>query len=134
MGYAIPAANALQLRHPDRPVIGLLGDGSLLMRATEIATAVEQGIAPLYIVWMEGSLTQIEMKQLGGGFRAVGARVPRLSCAALAAALGARGADVETADALQGALEDGLRSALPTLIGARVDPARHPDWYRLIRG
>jgi acetolactate synthase-1/2/3 large subunit len=39
MGYAIPAANAVQLVHPQRPVLGLMGDGSLLMRASEIGVA-----------------------------------------------------------------------------------------------
>jgi len=133
MGYAIPAANALKLAHPRRTVLGLLGDGSLLMRATEIRTAVELGIAPIYLVWMDGSLTQIEMKQRLAGLRTVGAEISAPACAELAQALGARGADVRTLDELRSALAAAVDSRLPTLIGAHIDTSRHADWYSLIR-
>src|SRR4029453_10611636 len=49
MGYAIPAANALALMFPDRRVVGFMGDGSLLMRASEMTVAVEHGVAPIYV-------------------------------------------------------------------------------------
>jgi acetolactate synthase-1/2/3 large subunit len=133
MGYAIPAANALKLAHPQRTVLGLLGDGSLLMRATEIRTAVELGIAPIYLVWMDGSLTQIEMKQRLAGLRTVGAEISAPACAELARALGARGADVRTLDELRGTLAEAVDSRLPTLIGAHIDTSRHASWYSLIR-
>jgi acetolactate synthase-1/2/3 large subunit len=133
MGYAIPAANALKLAHPRRTVLGLLGDGSLLMRATEIRSAVELDIAPIYLAWMDGSLTQIEMKQRLAGLRTVGADISAPACAELARALGARGADVRTLDELRGALAEAVDSRLPTLIGAHIDTSRHADWYSLIR-
>jgi acetolactate synthase-1/2/3 large subunit len=133
MGYAIPAANALKLRDPQRTVVGFLGDGSLLMRATEIRSAVELGIAPIYVTWMDGSLTQIEMKQRLAGLRTVGASISAPGCAELAAALGARGADVSTVDEFRDALTMALHSPLPTLIGAHIDTSRHADWYQLIR-
>jgi acetolactate synthase I/II/III large subunit len=134
MGYAIPAANALKLAHPERTVLGLLGDGSLLMRATEIRSAVELGIAPMYLVWMDGSLTQIEMKQRLAGLRTVGAAISAPACAELAQALGACGADVSTLAELRRALAEAQHSRLPTLIGAHIDTSRHADWYGLIRG
>jgi acetolactate synthase I/II/III large subunit len=134
MGYAIPAANALKLHHPRRTVLGLLGDGSLLMRATEIRSAVELGIAPMYVAWMDGSLTQIEMKQRLAGLRTVGAAISAPACADLARALGARGADVSSPEELRGALTEALECHLPTLIGAHIDTSRHQDWYRLLRG
>jgi len=134
MGYAILAANALKLAHPERTVVGLLGDGSLLMRATEIRSAVELGIAPIYMVWMDGSLTQIEMKQRLAGLRTVGAAISAPACADLARALGSRGADVSTLEALRAALEEAQNNSLPTLIGAHIDTSRHAAWYSLIRG
>ena len=40
MGYGVPAAVAAALRHPDRQVIALAGDGDFLMNGQELATAV----------------------------------------------------------------------------------------------
>jgi acetolactate synthase-1/2/3 large subunit len=134
MGYALPAANALKLVAPDRPVVAFMGDGSLLMRASEITVAVEQEIAPIYVVWMDGSLAQIETKQLRQHLRPTGSRLPRVSCAAIASAFGANGCDVHTLAAFEAALRAGLASHEPTLIGAYVDQSRRAEWFELMRG
>jgi acetolactate synthase I/II/III large subunit len=135
MGYALPAANALALANPERPVIGFMGDGSLLMRASEISVAAEQGIAPIYVAWMDGALAQIETKQLRQSLRPVGARLPAVSCAKIADAFGGRGVDVHSLDGFGGALADALHAIdRPTLIGARVDQSCRAEWYELLRG
>ena len=41
MGYALPAALALQLHDPKRKIVSLCGDGGFLMRLPELATAVQ---------------------------------------------------------------------------------------------
>src|SRR5262249_3407754 len=43
MGIGMPAAVAAALRHPDRQVILLLGDGGALMSGSELATAMQYG-------------------------------------------------------------------------------------------
>jgi acetolactate synthase-1/2/3 large subunit len=135
MGYALPAANALSLAQPGRPVLGLMGDGSLLMRASEISVAVEQGTAPIYVAWMDGALAQIETKQLRQSLRPVGARLPTVSCAKIADAFGGRGLDVDCLDDFGRALADALQARdRPTLIGARVDQSCRAEWYELLRG
>jgi acetolactate synthase I/II/III large subunit len=156
MGYALPAANALALAYPSRPVVAFMGDGSLLMRASELSVAAELGIAPIYVVWMDGALAQIETKQLRQGLRPVGARLPELSCVRIAEAFGAVGVDVSSLSEFRAALGSALasaaalatedargpesapnappRGARPTLIGARVDQACRGEWYDLLRG
>jgi acetolactate synthase-1/2/3 large subunit len=134
MGYALPAANALQLMHPDRPVVAFMGDGSLLMRATEMTVAAERGIAPIYVAWMDRSLAQIELKQARQELRLVGARLPDVSCARIADAFGGIGVDVDTLADFRRALEQGLQSRVPTLIGARVDQTSRAEWFEVIRG
>jgi acetolactate synthase-1/2/3 large subunit len=134
MGYAIPAANALKLVHPERPVLAVLGDGSLLMRACEIGVAAELGLAPIYVVWIDASLSQIEIKQRRQGLRPVGMRFPRPRCARIADAFGGVGWDVETRADFRAALREALNQAVPSLIGARVDQSSHDAWFDLIRG
>ncbi len=134
MGFAIPAANALQLTFPDHPVVAFMGDGSLLMRATEITVAAEHNLAPIYIAWMDRSLAQIETKQLRQDLHPVGAGLPEISCARVAEAFGATGFDVETLEAFRCALQAALTSRRPTLIGAKVDQTHRGEWYELLRG
>ncbi|HEY1292422.1 MAG TPA: thiamine pyrophosphate-binding protein, partial [Chloroflexota bacterium] len=134
MGYALPAANALSLMEPPQPVVAFMGDGSLLMRASEISVAAEQGVAPIYVAWMDGALAQIETKQVRQNLRPVGARVPDVSCAKIADAFGGIGVDVSTLDDFSRALRHGLRAGRPTLIGARVDQSCRAEWYELLRG
>lgn len=42
MGMGVPAAVAAALRHPERQVIALVGDGGALMTGSELATAVKE--------------------------------------------------------------------------------------------
>jgi acetolactate synthase-1/2/3 large subunit len=134
MGYALPAANALCLTYPDQPVVAFMGDGSLLMRASEISVAAEHQLAPIYVAWLDGALAQIETKQLRQRLRPVGARLPRISSAKVAEAFGGVGLDVDTLAEFGQALADARRAGRPTLIGARVDQSCRAEWYELLRG
>ena len=134
MGYAIPAANAVQLVHPERPVLGLMGDGSLLMRASEIGVAAALGIAPIYVVWVDAALTQIEIKQRRQGLQPVGATFPAPCCAKIADAFGGQGWDVETRADFRAALHAAREAHQPALIGARVDQAQREAWFDQLRG
>lgn len=134
MGYALPAATALKLAAPEQPAVAFMGDGSLLMRASELSVAAEQGVAPIWIVWSDGALAQIETKQLRQSLKPVGARLPRVECTRIAAAFGVDGVDVSTLGEFEDALREALANGRPTLIGARVDQRRRGEWYELLRG
>jgi benzoylformate decarboxylase len=49
-GYGIGAAAGLKLAAPDRPVVGLVGDGSLFYADSGLWTAVHHGIPVLYVI------------------------------------------------------------------------------------
>ena len=50
MGFTLPGALGAKLAAPDRPVIGLAGDGDFLMTVQELATAAQYSIPVVYIV------------------------------------------------------------------------------------
>ena len=134
MGYAIPAANALKLAYPERPVVAFMGDGSLLQRAGEIGVAAEQGIAPIYVAWVDASLSQIEIKQRRQQLRPVGVSFSMPCCAKIAEAFGGAGWDVETRADFRDALCEALGRREPCLIGAKIDQTAKDEWFDLIRG
>jgi acetolactate synthase-1/2/3 large subunit len=63
MGYGLPAAIAASLRHPNRTVVALAGDGDFLMNGQELATAVQHGASILVIVVDNSAYGTIRMHQ-----------------------------------------------------------------------
>ncbi|MHA3915217.1 thiamine pyrophosphate-binding protein [Halovulum sp. GXIMD14793] len=63
MGYGLPAAIAAKLRHPDRPVICMAGDGCFQMVSQELATARQYGAGIITIVVNNGTYGTIRMHQ-----------------------------------------------------------------------
>lgn len=63
MGYCVPAAIGAKLVHPDKQVVGIVGDGAFLMTAMEIVTAVTHGLGVIYFVFHDGELSQISQGQ-----------------------------------------------------------------------
>ena len=133
MGYSIPAAIAAR-RAGARPILAFLGDGSLLMRATELMVSASDPSPLVFVVMMDRSLTQIEVKQRRRGLAQVGVALPEVSCAALADAFGIDGLDVDNPDGLRAAVSKGLRSDRTLLIGAQVDPVPSGQLFELLRG
>jgi acetolactate synthase I/II/III large subunit len=133
MGYSIPAAIAAR-RAGARPVLAFLGDGSLLMRGTELMVSANDGAPAVFVAVVDGSLTQIEVKQERRNLAAVGVTLPTLSCERLAEAFGIDGADVDNADDLRAAVTKGLHGDRPLLIGAHVDPAPSRVLFDVLRG
>src|SRR5271165_5240089 len=63
MGFGVPAAIAAKLTRPDRPVIALVGDGGFAMAATEMRIASALGVPVTVVVFADGSLNRIELRQ-----------------------------------------------------------------------
>ncbi|TRD10432.1 thiamine pyrophosphate-binding protein [Erythrobacter insulae] len=63
MGYGVPAAVAAALRHPERQVVAVAGDGDFLMNGQELATAVQHGANLLVLVIDNGAYGTIRMHQ-----------------------------------------------------------------------
>ncbi len=106
MGYGLPAALAASLRHPDRQVVALAGDGDFLMNGQELATAVARDARLLILVIDNGSYGTIRMHQereYPGRTTATTLRNPDF--AALARAYGTWAATVERTDDFPAALE-----------------------------
>jgi acetolactate synthase-1/2/3 large subunit len=63
MGYGVPAATAAALRHPEKTVVALAGDGDFLMNGQELATAVQHGADMLVLVIDNSAYGTIRMHQ-----------------------------------------------------------------------
>jgi len=63
MGYGVPAGLAGALVHPERTVVSFVGDGGFLMASNEIATAIQYGLKPIFLVINNGAYGTIRMHQ-----------------------------------------------------------------------
>jgi len=63
MGYAVPAAVAASLRHPDRCVVAFAGDGGFLMSGVELSAAAQHGARPIVLLNNNGGYGTIRMHQ-----------------------------------------------------------------------
>ncbi len=135
MGFALPAAVAAALCHPEQPVVAFTGDGGLAMALAEIETAVRLGLRIVVVVFNDAALSLIKIKQRAagqGGREAVG--YGPVSYARAAEAMGAAAVVVRAEAELAQAVAAALRRNGPTVIDALGDPAGYPMIMDLSRG
>jgi acetolactate synthase-1/2/3 large subunit len=134
MGFALPAAIAAQLAHPERRVLCLTGDGGFMMVASELETAGRLRLPITVIVFNDAALSLIEVKQEQKGYTGASMRYAGPDLAALARSFG-MAATVATDEAgLRGALIAAQGEAGPTLIDARIDPSGYRQMLEIVRG
>lgn len=63
MGYGVPSAVAAALRHPEKTVVAVAGDGDFLMNGQELATAAQYGANLIVLVVDNGAYGTIRMHQ-----------------------------------------------------------------------
>jgi acetolactate synthase-1/2/3 large subunit len=122
MGYGLPAATAAALRHPDRKVVALAGDGDFLMNGQELATAVSHGANLLVLVIDNGAYGTIRMHQereFPG--RVSGTELANPDFAALAKAYGCWSKRVETTADFVPALDRALAETGVRLLHLKTD-------------
>jgi acetolactate synthase I/II/III large subunit len=122
MGYGVPAAVAASLRHPDRCVVAVAGDGDFLMNGQELATAVQHGASMLVIVVDNAAYGTIRMHQereYPGRVSGTALRSPDF--AALARAYGAYADTVKRTDHFAPALERAMKQPGVRLLHLKTD-------------
>jgi len=123
MGYGVPASVAAALRHPDRTVVALAGDGDFLMNGQELATAVQYGCDLLVVLVDNGTYGTIRMHQereFPG--RVSGTSLHNPDFAALAVAYGGWSARVETTQQFEAALAEAKGRKGLRLLHLLIDP------------
>jgi acetolactate synthase-1/2/3 large subunit len=123
MGYGVPAAIAAKLRHPDRQVICLAGDGCFLMTSQELATVKQHQLGIVFIVFNNGMYGTIRMHQeVHYPGRTIGTDLCNPDFVAYAQSFGVMAERVQTHEAFPPALARALDSGTPYLIELSLDP------------
>jgi len=123
MGYGVPAAVAAKAICPQRVVVSWNGDGCFLMNGQELATAVQYGLAVVFVVVDNGMYGTIRMHQERTyPARVHGTGIDNPDFAALARAYGAHGETVTRTEEFAPAFERALAAGKAALLHLKLDP------------
>jgi acetolactate synthase-1/2/3 large subunit len=125
MGFGVPAAIAAKLTRPDRPVIALVGDGGFAMAATEMRIASALGVPVTVVVFADGSLNRIELRQQLMGYPSTATRMHGMDLVTLAEAMDCDGVRVDSPVGLEKALAGFGARTRPLIVEARIDPSQY---------
>jgi len=123
MGYGVPAAVAAKLAHPDRIVVGFVGDGGFLMTGQELATSLAEGPGPIVLVFnnsMYGTIRMHQERRFPG--RISGTSLNNPDFAALARSYGAYAATIARTEEFAPAFEEAVVARRAAVIELRMDP------------
>lgn len=131
MGAGLPSAMAAKLVHPDRPVLAVCGDGGFMMNSQELETAIRLGVNLTVLIVEDHAYGMIRWKQEADDFPDFGLSFGNPDFVAYAAAYGAKGVRVNSADELAPALEQAFAAGGVQIVVAGIDYA---DSQKLLKG
>lgn len=124
MGYCVPAVIGAKLANPQTPVIGIVGDGALLMTGMEMLTAVRHQLGVVVFVFNDGELSQIAQAQEIPYNRKTCTVLHGIDVQALAATVGAQCVAIHS----EAEIESGISQALllaasnqPVYVDVKID-------------
>ncbi|HUK09138.1 MAG TPA: thiamine pyrophosphate-binding protein [Stellaceae bacterium] len=134
IGWGLPATIGAKLALPDRPVVGLIGDGSAMYTCQALWTAAHESVPAVFVIINNASYRIL--KQRANAMRGHAAQTdlyvgmdlvhPRVDYVALARSLGV---DAERATTIPQAcdlIKRGIASQGPTLIDVQMDTGFKP--------
>ena len=122
LGYAFPTGLGAKVGNPDRQVVVVTGDGGFMYGLPDLATAVQEGINSVTVVFNDGALgASLRDQQVRYKGRVIGTRLQNPNFAATAEAFGAVGVRLEHYDQLGEALGDALKLDEPVIIDCPIE-------------
>ncbi|MDP6417241.1 MAG: thiamine pyrophosphate-dependent enzyme, partial [Gammaproteobacteria bacterium] len=129
IGWGLPATLGIKLALPDRPVIGVIGDGSAMYSIQALWTAAHHNIPAVWLIHNNGSYRILKANMVSylkgsgrvpqfDGFELWG---PDIDFAKVAQSFGVHGRRVEHPDEVRPALEEAQELGKPALVDVVVD-------------
>ncbi len=123
LGFGLSAAVGVQMAQPDRPVVCVIGEGSVQYAVTAFWSAAAYDV-PLTVLVLRNSEYAILkwFSMMEGVESAPGLDLPALDTAAIASGYGVNATKVSEADELRNALATAIASDKPELVEVGVAP------------
>jgi benzoylformate decarboxylase len=134
LGWGIGGALGIKLARPDRPVVGIIGDGSAMYSIQGLWTAAHYDLPVIYVVCNNRSYRILKQFLVDYYYPTLGLEDRKseyigmnffkqpLDCAGVAEGFGVRGFRVEQPDELRSTLEKALNLGGPALVDVHIHP------------
>ncbi|HKK40960.1 MAG TPA: thiamine pyrophosphate-binding protein [Bacteroidales bacterium] len=122
MGFGIPSALAAQMNERDGTVVCITGDGGFLMMAGELITARRYNLPVITVVFSDGELNLIKVKQSWRDISPYGTLLYQGDLFESDMFLGIKVLKAWSADSMRQAVIEALAVNEPVIINAAIDP------------
>jgi benzoylformate decarboxylase len=123
LGFGLAAAVGVQLAQPNRPVVCVLGEGSVQYAVTAFWSAVAYEVPVAFLVLRNEEYSILKwFADTEQVTEAPGLDLPALETAKVAAGYGVRSRSVSDVEALRSELQSAIASSQPEVIEVRVEP------------
>ena len=122
MGFGIPAAMAAQMNNPEATVVCITGDGGFLMMAGEIITAKRYNLPVIVVVFSDGELNLIKVKQSWKNLPPYGTLLYQGDLFGSDIFLGIKVLRADSHESMRKAIIEALSVNEPVIINAVIDP------------
>jgi acetolactate synthase-1/2/3 large subunit len=128
LGWGFATGLGVKTAYPDRAVVTVNGDGGFLFTVQELATAVQQRLATVNLVFNDGAYGNVRrMQQQQYNNRVIATELHNPDFVKLAESFGAQGLRAHTPDEVRTAIRQGLATAeTPTVIEIPVGEMPSP--------
>jgi len=122
MGFGMPAAMAAQLNNREATVVCITGDGGFLMMAGEMITARRYNLPVIVVVFSDGELNLIKVKQSWKEIPPYGTMLYQGDLFGTDTFLGVKVLTASTNESMRMAVIEALSINEPVIINAVIDP------------
>ena len=135
LGFGFPTAIGVKAAMPDRAVVSIIGDGGFLFGVQELASAVQQDIGVITVIFNNssyGNVRRDQQTQYGG--RIIGADLENPDMVKLAESFGADACRVDSPAGLKPALEKAIDNDRPAVIDVTIERGAEASPWKFIAG
>ena len=125
MGFGLPAALAAQINSRESTVVCLTGDGGFLMNAGEIITARRYNLPVIVVVFSDGELNLIKVKQSWNDLAPYGTILYQGDLFDAGRFFGTRVLSAMSHDEMRKSVIEALGASEPVIINAVIDPEEY---------
>lgn len=122
MGFGIPAAMAAQMNDPEATVVCITGDGGFLMMAGEMITAKRYNLPLIIVVFSDGELNLIKVKQSWKNITPYGTILYQGDLFGADTFLGIKVLRADSHERMRKTIIEALSVNEPVIINAIIDP------------
>jgi len=122
MGFGIPAALAAQINNREATVVCITGDGGFLMMAGEMITAIRYNLPVIVVVFSDGELNLIKVKQSWKNLPPYGTILYQGDLFGTDTFLGIKVLKADSHESMRKVIIEALSENEPVIINAIIDP------------